>query len=674
MKQAIQKESSGEKRNHNSKKDSSANVAFTDNRPEATTQLKVQQMANQPIQRKENKTGMPDSLKSGIENLSGLDMSDVKVHYNSPQPAQLQAHAFAQGNQIHIASGQEKHLPHEAWHVVQQKQGRVAPTKQLKGKVNINDDVGLENEADVMGAKAVQFRSNSKDVKNKSIAGHKIVQRYLIIGAHDFTRNVRNGADIDTTTDNVFDGMEAALNRDDAYELEVYNFIHANAGGLVKRQIKKWIEDNQGVARGDGKGIPAYGRKQQGRSYSNYVDAAKAIYGWVSSKPNRHQEKVLATRVYNNPVIEIHLNAVFTKIRQWIAGKANAAAIVAELDVDNPPGAGWDDYRRYFNRNAVGTALGQQIPGRFLAVLDNPAAFSMRNKIAVLHDLMKYFQEGSGTQGDHMLDDGRMPTFKATIRTGMLPRGIMPYNRPGGSHIPRNAITHGLVPADLAGERAADRLKDSQEETHDSFKFARQHQIPMWARHSFTAARMMQMVKEAGGDKGEISSVAWSIMAFWRQNYDHRQIPYHTLHEIMDFTPAFGLEYDPLNREAGLNEQNISKQLVDTIILKTSLDTWKDEIEGFFNKRPVGVGLIKTEASSGHTPNAKLVNIKAIVAPLAGAPDAYSPKTQVFYHLLNVIPANINLHNAVGTLPATNAAIEATLLAVFTALKNFKLP
>ncbi len=132
-------------------------VQFKDNRPDATTQLKVQQIANQPIQRQENKTGMPDNLKSGIENLSGMDMRDVKVHYNSALPAQLQAHAFAQGNQIHIASGQERHLPHEAWHVVQQKQGRVAPTKQLKGKVNINDDTGLEKEADVMGAKAMNM-------------------------------------------------------------------------------------------------------------------------------------------------------------------------------------------------------------------------------------------------------------------------------------------------------------------------------------------------------------------------------------------------------------------------------------------------------------------------------------------------------------------------------------
>lgn len=104
---------------------------------------------------KSNETGLPDNLKSGIESLSGMSMDGVKVHYNSDQPAQLNAHAFAQGTDIHVASGQEQHLPHEAWHVVQQAQGRVEPTRQMKDDVNVNDDVGLETEADVMGAKAL---------------------------------------------------------------------------------------------------------------------------------------------------------------------------------------------------------------------------------------------------------------------------------------------------------------------------------------------------------------------------------------------------------------------------------------------------------------------------------------------------------------------------------------
>ena len=118
-------------------------------------QLKsIQQLANNVIQKKSNNSNLPTQLKSGIENLSGISMDDVKVHYNSSKPAQLQAHAYAQGTNIHLGPGQEKHLPHEAWHVVQQKQGRVKPTMQMKRKVNINDDKGLEREADVMGGKA----------------------------------------------------------------------------------------------------------------------------------------------------------------------------------------------------------------------------------------------------------------------------------------------------------------------------------------------------------------------------------------------------------------------------------------------------------------------------------------------------------------------------------------
>ncbi|MCO5382496.1 MAG: DUF4157 domain-containing protein [Methanosarcina barkeri] len=114
----------------------------------------------EPLQTKrENNTGMPDNLKAGVESLSGIDMSDVRVHYNSDIPSQLQAHAYAQGTDIHLAPGKEKHLSHEAWHVVQQKQGRVKPTLQTKGKVNINDDAGLEKEADVMGQKAIQFHA-----------------------------------------------------------------------------------------------------------------------------------------------------------------------------------------------------------------------------------------------------------------------------------------------------------------------------------------------------------------------------------------------------------------------------------------------------------------------------------------------------------------------------------
>jgi hypothetical protein len=125
--------------------------------------------------------GLPEELKSGIESLSGISMEDVQVHYNSEKPAQINARAFAQGTNIHLGAGQEKHLPHEAWHVVQQKQGRVKPTMQMKGTVHINDDDGLEREADEMGEKAMQRKgegtSNNTVLQGRS--GSNVVQRRI---------------------------------------------------------------------------------------------------------------------------------------------------------------------------------------------------------------------------------------------------------------------------------------------------------------------------------------------------------------------------------------------------------------------------------------------------------------------------------------------------------------
>lgn len=129
---------------------------------------------------KPNDTGLPDRLKAGTESLSGYSMDDVKVHYNSDKPAQLQAHAYAQGTDIHLAPGQEQHLPHEAWHVIQQKQGRVKPTIQLKEKANINDDVDLEKEADVMGSKALESEENIQRLTAGFLDDQSNIQRKTI--------------------------------------------------------------------------------------------------------------------------------------------------------------------------------------------------------------------------------------------------------------------------------------------------------------------------------------------------------------------------------------------------------------------------------------------------------------------------------------------------------------
>jgi hypothetical protein len=139
-----------------------------------------------------NNTGLPDKLKAGIESLSGLTLDQVKVHYNSAQPAQLNALAYAQGSDIHLAPGQEQHLPHEAWHIVQQAQGRVRPTMQMNNGVLVNNDAGLEREADLMGAlapnqvdvaqKKYTGTETISDVANTNVVQRQVVQLFSPVG------------------------------------------------------------------------------------------------------------------------------------------------------------------------------------------------------------------------------------------------------------------------------------------------------------------------------------------------------------------------------------------------------------------------------------------------------------------------------------------------------------
>ncbi len=89
---------------------------------------------------------IPGGLKAAVEQRAGVDLSGVRVHYNSPRPARLGALAYTQGEEIHIAPGQGRHLAHEVGHVVQQLQGRVRATRTEAG-VQLNDDAGLEREA-----------------------------------------------------------------------------------------------------------------------------------------------------------------------------------------------------------------------------------------------------------------------------------------------------------------------------------------------------------------------------------------------------------------------------------------------------------------------------------------------------------------------------------------------
>ncbi len=116
--------------------------------------------ASLPVQKKDNRTGLPDHVKGRMESSFNTDFSDVKVHANSGKAPEVGALAYTQGSDIHFAPGQfspesasgRQLLGHELAHVVQQRQGRVQPTTEVNG-MPVNDSTSLEREADIQGRK-----------------------------------------------------------------------------------------------------------------------------------------------------------------------------------------------------------------------------------------------------------------------------------------------------------------------------------------------------------------------------------------------------------------------------------------------------------------------------------------------------------------------------------------
>jgi len=212
----------------------------------------------QTLERRENPIGknLPKNLKARMEHMGGVDLSDVKVNYNSANPQKIGALAYTKGNQIEIGPGQEKHLPHEAWHTVQQKQGRVQPTLQAKG-LPLNNDATLEKEADLMGAKANTYGEPTIVAKGSKNSGNQVgvVQRKVADKKNQ--AGFRVGDSVETywgtwtirgeitSHDNQWHGIKVALEflpneKVDATKIEMVQVMRAREGGEIS-----YLEDKK---------------------------------------------------------------------------------------------------------------------------------------------------------------------------------------------------------------------------------------------------------------------------------------------------------------------------------------------------------------------------------------------------------------------------------------------
>jgi hypothetical protein len=185
---------------------------------------------------------MPDRLRGGLEQLSGFDLSGVKVHFNSFEPVRFNALAHTQGEHIHLLPGQEKHLPHEGWHVVQQMQGRVRPTLRAWGTA-INSDRGLEQEADVMGARALHTWGSARSTADaprpsQPAQNGPVVQRWVNLGTERWKIPAFTEWVMTVWTGTKEEWMEQLDNIDDEdeYEEDLVGFLRvSNDPSIVNR-------------------------------------------------------------------------------------------------------------------------------------------------------------------------------------------------------------------------------------------------------------------------------------------------------------------------------------------------------------------------------------------------------------------------------------------------------
>jgi hypothetical protein len=89
---------------------------------------------------------LPANLRHNLEANHGVDLSDVMYHVGH-EATMLGARAFTTSTDIHLAPGYESHLPHEAWHVVQQRQERRVETAPpvAEGLVQVKEEQRLES-------------------------------------------------------------------------------------------------------------------------------------------------------------------------------------------------------------------------------------------------------------------------------------------------------------------------------------------------------------------------------------------------------------------------------------------------------------------------------------------------------------------------------------------------
>lgn len=505
--------------------DSSAMVEFGDYRYMRNPhgQLKSDSMPDNrsAIQRKAaniNNTGLPNQLKAGIESLSGMSMDTVKVHYNSSKPAHLNALAYAQGRDIHLASGQEKHLPHEAWHVVQQRQGRVKANANVH-EVALNNDANLEREADVMGAKSASFTQNH--VSSNTISGgvstqvhppSDIVQRVLSLDSVEYESN--------TDVDQLYKDIQTELDVPVPYSSEHFfrslrlREVWKKRPVQVQQVLHSWIEAPNPAPKAERKRGSALALK---REYANLIDLATAVVGEVDAAPQIEKEKIEAGTILDSEAVKNDLvDFVNINLTPYLKTTQPNGLGRSLMDLVEEKGKG--DYLPHM----VNTTTIDK-------VIDAPDKFSIGMLIAAIHDVTNIIY-GSGISAVKDI---------LTIPDELLAGSVADVDDEHFFSIKRKPY----LMKDWRGKSATPMVSSKPVQT------AYVLNTPVSMGPSNTTGRLMMLAAASGASKNFKESLAWGLFAFWYHVYRRELTDIHQQHFVLDMAANFGVDYNPLQPE-----------------------------------------------------------------------------------------------------------------------------
>ncbi|MEU4173666.1 DUF4157 domain-containing protein [Streptomyces sp. NPDC026589] len=541
------------------------------------------QQAEQPVQRstvhdvlRTPGQRMDDATRTDMEARLGAGFSDVRIHNGTAakaSAAEVGARAYTSGNHVVLGEGGgDRHtLAHELTHVIQQRQGPVSGTDSGSGLSVSDPSDRFEREAEENATRALSSEPPAERPRKAgegALAAPTVrrltgapgpaatsdgdtdlapVQKAVTVRGDIYSDDPKKsyspatqGKTPHDLTEDFMRKVTAAVeaSKDDT----LIGQFNANRE-KVSAQAKKWIADSRVGT--PSKGNHKFGSKKHEHSYPDFEQAGRALVGWVLQKPGRHEEKVFANDLMNDPEFATDLDSVLGKVKTWIRHigddkeklhdrtiTVDISKIIEQLTTgkgDSVSGGpdSFGTYQRYFDKPGSGHQT--KFQGNFMAVLDNPAQFDVRDKVIVLHDVYDYFKPRNETRKD-----------PETAGQGVLPRDPDDKMLESSQEMKRDGTRKVSGP-----DRGSVLHGTTRNETAQSTRMAREHRIPVSAGQSFTTGRLLHLGREVDATPEELSAMALGIFAFWRIDYDHTvELAAHTLHEVLDIAANFGVPYN----------------------------------------------------------------------------------------------------------------------------------